>query len=194
MNVSETTKSQIAQASLLASSVAVLVLLAAPVGFAQYKSSDTTAKPATSADTTFATEAAQGGIAEVKLGHLAEEKGATQQVKDFGKRMVNDHTKANNELKSAVSGENISLPNGMSARDQATYDHLSKLSGNTFDKAYAEDMVKDHQKDVNAFEHEAKDGKNSSIKNFASGTLPTLQEHLKMARDMNSNTKNTTHS
>jgi putative membrane protein len=137
-----------------------------------------------SADENFAKKAAQGGMAEVKLGQLAEQKGSSPEVKNFGRRMVQDHSKANNELKDVTSKENIPLPNEMDKSDQATYDRLSKLSGDAFDRAYARDMVKDHSKDVSEFQKEAKNGKDESIKNFAAQTLPTLQNHLDQARQM----------
>src|ERR1700726_4458815 len=137
-----------------------------------------------SADENFAKKAAQGGMAEVKLGQLAEQKGSSPEVKNFGRRMVQDHSKANNQLKDVISKENIPLPNEMDKSDQATYDRLSKLSGDAFDRAYARDMVKDHSKDVSEFQKEAKNGKDESIKNFAAQTLPTLQNHLDQARHM----------
>lgn len=135
-------------------------------------------------DQQFADSAAEGGMAEVKLGQLAEDKGQNQAVKDFGKRMVTDHTKANDVLKTAAQKDNITLPDKMSAHDQALYDRLSKLDGEAFDRAYARDMVRDHEKDIAAFKHEAGDGKVTGIKDFASQTLPTLEDHLKDARQM----------
>ena len=144
----------------------------------------TSANTKSSADENFAKKAAEGGMAEVKLGQLAEEKGSSPAVKNFGRRMVQDHSKANNELKDVTSKENIPLPNEMDKSDQATYDRLSKLSGDAFDRAYARDMVKDHSKDVSEFQKEAKNGKDESIKNFAAQTLPTLQNHLGQARQM----------
>jgi putative membrane protein len=144
----------------------------------------TSANTKSSADENFAKKAAAGGMAEVKLGQLAEEKGSSPAVKNFGRRMVQDHSKADNELKEVTSKENVPLPNEMDKADQATYDRLSKLSGDAFDRAYARDMVKDHSKDVSDFEKEAKDGKNESIRNFAGQTLPTLQSHLDSARQM----------
>jgi len=136
-------------------------------------------------DQAFAKEAAQGGLAEVKLGQLAQDKGHVEAVKDFGKRMVEDHGKANKELESAASQANISLPQDMSSKDQATYDRLSKLSGPAFDHAYARLMLRDHEHDVAAFRHEAKNGEKEPIKSFASNTLPVLEQHLAMARQMN---------
>jgi len=76
------------------------------------------------------------------------------------------------------------LPTGMDKSDQATYDRLSKLSGEAFDRAYARDMVNDHSKDVSEFQKEAKNGRDENIKNFAAQTLPTLQSHLDQARQM----------
>jgi putative membrane protein len=150
----------------------------------QDNSDTTSANTKSSADENFAKKAAEGGMAEVKLGQLAEEKGSSPAVKNFGRRMVQDHSKANNELKNVTLKENIPLPNEMDKSDQATYDRLSKLSGDAFDRAYARDMVKDHSKDVSEFQKEAKNGKDESIKNFAAQTLPTLQNHLDQARQM----------
>src|SRR6202790_5650711 len=135
-------------------------------------------------DAHFAKEAAQGGMAEVKLGQLAEEKGSSASVKSFGKRMVDDHSKAGDKLKEVASRESITLPSDISAKDQATYDRLSKLNGAAFDRAYAKAMVKDHETDVAAFQKEANAGKDDSLKGFASETLPTLQDHLKQAKEM----------
>ncbi len=148
------------------------------------KSSSASAKTSMAGDSHFAREAAQGGMAEVKLGQLAQEKGSNDSVKSFGKRMVDDHSKANDKLKDAASKENVTLPTDVSAKDKATYDRLSKLSGPAFDRAYAKDMVKDHQTDVAAFQKEANGGKSDSLKSFASEMLPTLQDHLKEAKEM----------
>jgi putative membrane protein len=144
------------------------------------------AKPAakTPSDKQFARQAAAGGLAEVKLGQLAVDKGTSDVVKSFGQKMVDDHSKANSELQTVASKSNITLPTTVSPADQATYDRLSKLSGAAFDRAYARDMVQDHIHDVAAFKQEANYGQDPGIKAFASATLPTLVDHLKMARDM----------
>ncbi len=148
------------------------------------KANTTTASRPSIADTHFAKEAAQGGMAEVKLGQLAQDKGASDSVKNFGKRMVDDHSKAGDKLKDVASQENITLPTDISAKDQATYDRLSKLNGAAFDRAYAKDMVKDHEADVAAFQKEANGGRVDSLKGFASDTLPTLRDHLTEAKEM----------
>ena len=135
-------------------------------------------------DTTFAKKAASGGMAEVKLGKLAQERGSSGAVKEFGKRMETDHSKAGEKLKEIASKNNIALPEKLEESDQATYDHLSKLSGAEFDRVYAQHMVTDHEEDIEEFKNEASMGKNADIKGFASSTLPTLQDHLRQAREM----------
>lgn len=132
-------------------------------------------------DSTFLKKAAQGGLAEVELGQLATQKASSEEVKKFGQRMVDDHTKANEQLKQVAAEKKMDLPQTLDAKDKATKARLEKLSGEQFDKAYMRDMVKDHQKDVAEFEHESKMAKDPAIKSFAEQTLPTLREHLKEA-------------
>ncbi len=144
-----------------------------------------TAKAAASkSDQAFVRAAARGGLVEVELGKLAQQKASSNDVKQFGERMVADHSKANDELKSLAESKNITLPTRMSARDQALYDRLSKLSGEAFDRAYIRAMVRDHRKDVNEFRREATSGRDPDVKAFASKTAPTLEEHLKQAREI----------
>jgi putative membrane protein len=149
-----------------------------------HQSNTQSSRRMTMADEEFAKKAAQGGMAEVKLGQLAEEKATNETVKNFAKLMVEDHTKANEKLKEAASKENVTLPTDLDPKDEATYESLSKLSGEAFDRAYARDMVKDHQQDVAEFHREATNGRKEPIKSFAEQTLPTLQKHLKEARQM----------
>jgi putative membrane protein len=139
-----------------------------------------------SADMKFAKEAASGGMAEVELGKLATQKASNDKVKSFGQRMIDDHGKANDQLKSLASKDNITLPTEMDAKDRATVDRLSKLSGTEFDRAYMRDMVQDHQKDIAAFQKEASSGSNMDLKNWASSTVPTLQDHLRQAKEAES--------
>jgi putative membrane protein len=132
-------------------------------------------------DTDFAKAAAEGGLAEVKFGQLAQDKAANKSVKDLGQQMVDDHTKADDDLKTAAAKDNISIPTQIDQKDQSAYDKLAKLSGPAFDRAYARDMVRDHKADVALFRHEADEGKDPAIKSFAAKTLPTLESHLKEA-------------
>ncbi len=134
------------------------------------------------ADHHFIMDAAKGGLAEVDLGKLASEKASNDQVKQFGQRMVTDHGKANDELKTIAQKKNITLPTELDAKDKAVHDRLSKLSGEAFDRAYMQTMLRDHRKDVNEFKKESTAGKDPDVKQFASSTLPTLEEHLKLAQ------------
>jgi len=143
------------------------------------------AAPALAADETFVTKAAKGGMAEVQLGKLATEKASSAEVKKFGQRMVDDHGKANDELKTLAQSKNITLPTDLDPKDKALHDRLEKLSGAEFDKAYMHEMLNDHLKDVSEFRTESKSGKDADVKAWAAKTLPTLEEHLKMARDTN---------
>jgi len=135
----------------------------------------------TVADSTFVKKAASGGIAEVELGQLALQKASSPDVKQFAQRMVNDHTKANGQLKQVAADEHIRLPQSMSAKDKATKDTLANLSGDDFDRAYMKDMVQDHRHDVAEFERESKSAQDPAVKSFAMQTLPTLRDHLKEA-------------
>lgn len=131
-----------------------------------------------SPDTAFAMAAARGGIAEVETGKLAAENATNPDVKAFGQQMVDDHGKANEQLKSVAKKENLTLPTTMNAKQQATYDMLKSKTGAEFDKAYVNAMVKDHTEDVKEFKKEADKGKDEQIKAFASETLPVIQGHL----------------
>jgi len=146
--------------------------------------SASSSRPVPEGDSNFALEAAAGGVAEVRFGQLAQEKGSSDAVKAFGQRMVADHSKAAEKLKDLAAKEGMTLPADMNKADQREYDRLSKLSGKDFDQAYAQAMVKDHSDDVAEFEREAASGENAALKQFAAETLPTLQDHLKQAREM----------
>jgi putative membrane protein len=136
------------------------------------------------ADQTFVKKAAQGGMAEVELGKLATQKASSEEVKKFGQRMVDDHTKANDQLKQIAGNKGVTLPTDLDSKDQALKDRLSKLDGEKFDQAYMKNMVRDHTKDVSEFRKESTSGKDSDLKSFASQTLPTLEDHLKEAKNI----------
>jgi putative membrane protein len=133
-------------------------------------------------DHTFAQKAAAGGLAEVALGQLAQQNGAAEQVKDFGRRMVADHSAANDELQKIAQTENITLPTTPASKDQALQKRLSGLKGSAFDAAYTQDMVRDHREDIAEFQREAQSGQDPALKAFAQKTLPILQQHLQMAQ------------
>jgi putative membrane protein len=135
-------------------------------------------------DKQFLTKAAQGGEAEVELGQLAQQKSQDPKVKEFAKRMVDDHSKANEKLKSLASSKGVDLPSQPDAKEKAEKERLSKLSGEQFDRAYMKHMLKDHEKDVSEFRKEAQAAKDPDVKQFASSTLPTLEDHLKQAQSI----------
>jgi putative membrane protein len=134
------------------------------------------------AEKTFATEAAHGGLAEVQLGQLAEQKATSPQIKEFAQRMVKDHTQANQELMQLGKTENLTLPTQLDAKHKSEMDRLSAMSGNAFDTAYMQDMVQDHQKTVADFQKQAQSGSDPALKSFAQKQLPILQQHLQMAQ------------
>ncbi|HKD04372.1 MAG TPA: DUF4142 domain-containing protein [Bryobacteraceae bacterium] len=142
-----------------------------------------TPEKVSSADTRFAREAAMGGMEEVELGRIAVQNGTNDQVKQFGQRMIDDHSKAGDELKGIASKKNITLPTELDAKHKAAVTRYSNMKGADFDRAYMRDMVKDHEADVAEFQKEANGGSDKDIQGFASHTLPTLQDHLRQARD-----------
>ena len=136
-------------------------------------------------DENFVIKAANGSMAEVELGKLAVEKAGSDEVKKFGQRMVDDHRKANDELKILAQNKHITLPSAIDATEKALHDRLAKLSGALFDRAYIQAMLVDHRKDVSEFRMEARSGKDADVKGWAAKTLPTLEEHLKLAQNTN---------
>jgi putative membrane protein len=130
-------------------------------------------------DATFYKKAAEGGIAEVDAGNLAQQKGNTQEVKDFGAMMVKDHSAANDKLRALAASKNISLPTSASIGEMATKAKLDMLSGDTFDKSYIKSQIKDHYGAIALFKKEIASGQDPDAKAFASATLPTLRMHLK---------------
>jgi putative membrane protein len=133
-------------------------------------------------DETFIRNAAEGNMAEIKLGQLAEEKAQAPEVKNLAKRIVEDHTKALEEVKQTAQQESINMPTDVSHKDALVYDRLAKLSGPQFDKEYTAEMVKDHQKDISEYKRAETQVKNPASKEYAQHELPTLQQHLELAQ------------
>jgi len=129
-------------------------------------------------DAKFAVAAANGGMAEVELGQLAQQKAANPKVKDFGAMMVTDHTKANDEMKALATAKGITLPVAINTDEQKIKDDLSAKTGADFDKAYVSNMIDDHKKDIKEFEDASQNCKDANLKAFAVKTLPTLKMHL----------------
>jgi putative membrane protein len=154
---------------------------------AQKTDSDVNSRPisvnSSQNDAHFAKEAAEGNMVEVALGKLAVQKASSNDVKQFGQRMVDDHSKANDQLMGLASKDNFSIPDRIDAKDQAMIDRLSSLTGSTFDRDYMRRMVVDHEEDIAKFQREANSGTNPDLKAWASNTLPTLQDHLHQAKN-----------
>jgi putative membrane protein len=138
-----------------------------------------------SADRNFVMEAAMGGMMEVELGRMAAQMGMSDGVKQFGQRMVDDHSKANSELMSVAEKKGITLPTELDQKHKDKLAKMQKMKGAEFDNAYLKDMLSDHEKDVAMFEKESMKGGDADVKMFASNTLPTLREHLEQVRSLN---------
>jgi len=139
----------------------------------------------TTKDHEFVMDAAMGGLMEVELGRVAAQQGTSEAVKQFGQRMVDDHSKANAELMTLAQGKGMTLPTQLDEKHQKNVTKLSAMKGAEFDRAYSKMMLSDHEKDVAEFEKQSTKAADPDLKAFASKTLPTLQEHLQMARALN---------
>jgi len=135
-------------------------------------------------DYRFVIHAARGGMTEVRLGELAKQKGSSQSVRDFGQRMVTEHSKANDELKRIVSSKGAVLPAEPTHHENSEIDKFDKLTGGDFDKDYAKFMVKDHNKDLKEFQDAAKDCSDPDLRAFAQKTASLIEDHLRMAKEM----------
>ena len=141
------------------------------------------------ADQKFVEEAAAGGLKEIEFGRIAADKANDPVVKQFGERMVRDHGDANKKLMEVAQARGVVTPPKLGSSDQRMLDKLAKMSGDKFDRAYLDAMVKDHQRDIKDIRKELKSGKDAEVKKFAEDTLPLLEDHLKRAQDMQSKVK-----
>ena len=134
-----------------------------------------------SADNKFLLDAAKGGMKEVSLSQMAQQKGSTDAVKQYAARMIEDHTKANDELKQLASSKGVTLPTA--SPDEAKAKKMQSMSGAAFDKGYMAEMLADHKKTVALFEKQSRStGGDADIKAFAVKTLPALKDHLQMVQ------------
>jgi putative membrane protein len=143
-------------------------------------------------DQAFVVQTAKNGMAEVELGKLASEKASNAKVKAFGQRMVTDHGRAGDELKSLATAKQITLPTMPDPEHKAMHDRLAKLSGAEFDRAYAREMVSGHRKGVDSFTMESMNGKDNDVKAWATKTLPTVREHLRMIEEIDTEVASST--
>ena len=153
------------------------VLLAAALAFSDRFEMD-------SPDRQFVLSAADGGMLEVKLGKLASERATSPKCKEFGKTMITDHTKVNDELKALAQKKQITIPTQLSAAKQATYDSLAALNGEKFDMLYMNMMIASHEETIGLFQTESNKGKDPDFKKWADSKIPALKHHLEMAKKM----------
>jgi len=155
--------------------LAVCALLVAPLMAAPLAALGAATNP----DGHFYTAAARGGLGEVELARLAQEKSSDAKVKDFAGMMIKDHSAANEELLSLAASKSIKLPTGPGTRVDAQKVKLEALSGSGFDKAYIKDQVKAHRDTVALLKKEISSGQDEDAKAFARKVLPTVEDHLK---------------
>lgn len=137
-------------------------------------------------DARFLREAAQSGLAEVRMGQLAAQNAQSPALKQFGQHLVEDHTQANQELAQIASQKGITMPMQMSPTDQQMIERLSGVSGQEFERMCQADVVKAHERAVQLFQDAAKNCQDPDLKAYAQKNLPTLQEHLRQARQLSS--------
>ena len=135
-------------------------------------------------DRNFIYEVSRDGYAEVRIGRLAETRATSQAIRNFARRMIEDHRTADRELKNLADAKGLRLARSMGADGQALYNRLSNLYGAAFDNAYARAMRMDHRKAVAAFEEEANTARDRDLRRWVENTLPTLRDHLQMANNL----------
>jgi putative membrane protein len=140
-------------------------------------------------DAKFAVDAADGGLAEVELGKLAQQKATTLQLKKFGAMMVSDHSMINEKMKNIAKDKGITLPQVTGEYRQKIVKDLSDKSGKDFDRAYLTTMIKDHKEDIKTFEAAIKELRDTDLRTFASANLPILKKHLSAIQKIDSEMK-----
>lgn len=152
--------------------------------------SDKSASNLPHADRNFVEKVAQHNLAEIELGKLAEKNASSEEVKRFGRQMVDDHTKANEELKQIADSKGINFPAEADRGHRRTLDKLAKENGDKFDKDFIKDMVKDHKADSKDFHKEADNKKaDADVKSFADKNESVIDKHLQMAQQLQNSTK-----
>ena len=133
---------------------------------------------------TFMKEAAQAGLMEVQMGRLAAQKGQNQSVRQLGQKLVQDHSKANQELKLLAAQKNVTLPTDLKTEHESMLSHLKTLEGAEFDQTFKKHALEHHQEDIQKFQTASRQAADSDVKAFAQKTLPILQQHQQMAQSI----------
>jgi putative membrane protein len=156
----------------LVSAAALTSMLSAPLALAANSDGDL-----------FIQKAIKGNLAEIKVGELAQQKGAAAAVRQFGTVLEQDHSQANQQAMTAASAMGVAPPSGPSREQRAEYRRLASLSGERFDRAFLKDMIKDHEKEIAEFKKESRAGHGAAA-SYAKASLPTLHKHLRMAETL----------
>lgn len=139
-------------------------------------------------DAEFAVHAADGGLFEVRASELAQTKATDPNVKDIARKMIQDHTTANNQLKDIASRKDIQLPTAISEDKQDKYEDLAEVAGDDFDKKYVDEMIDSHEEMIEKFRDHAEEANDPEIQDWVAQQIPTLEQHLnhlKQHRDEN---------
>lgn len=136
-------------------------------------------------DAGFLNAISRGDVAEIKLAKLAKDRAGSDSVKSYAQHIIKDHQNAQDDLKTLAKDKGLSLATDVDDKQQAEYDRLAKLNGADFDKAYIKEMISDHEHDVDLTKDFSNHAKDADVKAFASKILPKLQDHLRMAKDVN---------
>ena len=141
------------------------------------------------ASSSFLVKAADGGMTEVRLGELAQQKATNKMVKDYGTMLIHDHSAANDKVKALAAQRNVTLPDGPGNTNQETIDKLAKRNGKDFDKTFMEAMQGDHEKAIDMFKDASNKVNDADVKTFVDNTIPTLQMHLDSAKTIRKSLK-----
>jgi putative membrane protein len=170
--------------------VILALMMCVSNGFAQDTTNSNTNAQTSSKknpDSKFMMMAATSDMNEITLSNQALSKSSNEEVKKLAQMMVDDHTKSTEELKPIAMSKNVTLPTEADAKHKSALEKMSAMSGSDFDTAYVKMMVKDHEKAVSMFQKEADSGKDAEAKAFAAKTLPVIQGHLDMSRNLMNN-------
>ncbi len=137
----------------------------------------------------FVKKAGSGDMKEVQLGNLALQNATSQGVKDFGRTLAKDHSKAVDDLKEIAKNNNIKFPDKLDEKDQAKVQEFQQTNKSDFDKKFVQYMIKDHKKDIQDFTKAAKNNKNKDVREWAEKNLPVLKKHLDIAQKLSNNMK-----
>lgn len=170
------------------SRILTAALLLCAMGSAPMAQDTSTPAPTSASAKEFVDKAGVSGLAEVEMGQLGVQKAKNAQVKAFAKTMVADHTKANQELVTAIKGKGLQVPSSRTDMHKAMMEKLQQQdAGKDFDHAYMAQMIEDHKAAVELFESAADDdGLDMNLRGYAKQTLPALREHLQQAQTIQS--------